>query len=111
MDTIKLWLDDLLDDPESPERHTPAGWTGAKTALEACRLIKTGAVTHVSFDHDLGPAWAGSGYTVARFIEKLAFEGSIPQLTWDIHSANPVGAHNIRQAMLSADKFFIKNKQ
>lgn len=103
---MRLWLDDLLDDPESPDRHTPVGWVGAKTALAACRLIVTGQVSHISFDHDLGPTWAGSGYLVARFIEKCAFEKRIPALTWDIHSANPVGSRNIANAMISADRFF-----
>ena len=103
---MKLWLDDMLDDPNSSDRHVPPGWIGAKTALQACRIIATGKVEHVSFDHDLGPAVAGTGYLVARFIEKRAFEGRVPALTWDIHSSNPVGARNIESAMLSAKRFF-----
>lgn len=103
---MKLWLDDMLDDPSSPDRHVPTGWVGAKTALQACRLLASGKITHISFDHDLGPSWAGSGYLVARFIEKLAFNKKIPPLSWEIHSANPVGAKNITLAMKSADKFF-----
>lgn len=96
---MKLWLDDQIDDPATPDRHTPEGWVGCKTALQACRILKTGKVTRISFDHDLGPSWAGTGYTVACFIEKYVYFGKVPPLDWSIHSANPVGRDRIKSAM------------
>lgn len=103
---MRLWLDDKLDDPGTPERHTPEGWTGAKTAIAACRAIATGSVEHVSFDHDLGDG-DGTGYLVARFIERRAFFGRIARLTWDVHSANPAGRDNIVRAMEKAEAFWL----
>jgi hypothetical protein len=103
---MKLWLDDLLDDPSSPERWTPEGWVGARTVLEAARKLKSGQVTHISFDHDLGIDAGWTGYTLAKLIEKWAWWGVIPALTWDIHSANPVGAENITRAMKAAEIYW-----
>jgi hypothetical protein len=101
---MKLWLDDQLDDPDCPERHTPEGWVGVKTALAACRLLATGQVTYISFDHDLG-TWL-SGYIVAKFIAKRAYEDKMSRLGWDLHSKNPVGADNIRFTMKNAERFW-----
>lgn len=103
---MKLWLDDQIDDPTTPYRHTPEGWVGVRTALQACRLLATGEVTYISFDHDLGPSWAGSGYLVAKFIERRAFYRRIKRLRWDVHSANPIGAKNIENAMMRAETFW-----
>lgn len=102
----KIWLDDQINDPHTPDRWVPMGYVGAATAREACRLIARGDVTHVDFDHDLGDQTLGSGYTVARFIEKGAALGTIKPLTWTIHSANPVGRGNIAAAMASAERFW-----
>lgn len=104
---MKIWLDDQISDPDTPNRHTPEGWVGVRTALAACRLIKTGKVTEISFDHDLGPQLAGTGYLVARYIEHMAYLGLRPP-TWSIHSANPVGRDNITKAMESAFRHFHK---
>lgn len=109
---MKLWLDDQINDPNTPERHTPTGYVGSSSVLETCRLIKEGKVEHISFDHDLGDLWIQrkGGYTVAKYIEKLAFEGKIKRISWDIHSANPVGRDNIIRAMQSADRYWRWNK-
>lgn len=101
---MRLYLDDLRPTPASvwydaalPFTHSP------KTAWEAIELLKTGEVDFISFDHDLGPAEAGTGYDVARWIEEQA--GTNPDFRvpdWSVHSANPVGAGNIQRAMLAA---------
>ena len=113
---MKIWLDDQIDNPEYPDRQTPAGWVGVKTALQACRLLRTGKVSHVSFDHDLGEGTNGplmSGYIVAKFIEYGAYRHSrgmkygIPYLSWDVHSSNPVGRENIKRSMLHAQRLWM----
>ncbi len=104
---MKLWIDDQLNEKDMPARWTPPGWTGVKTTLGACRLIKTGKVTAVNFDHDLGEG-NGSGYIIARYIEKLAYERKIGRIEWFVHSGNPTGASNIERAMKSAEKFWSK---
>ncbi len=101
---MKLWLDDQIDDPETPDRHPPPGYLGVRSALQACRLLRNYRVSHVDFDHDLGPG--PSGYTVARFIEKRAFLGLQVPTHYAIHSANPVGRANIERAMTSANRFW-----
>ncbi len=99
-----IWLDDQLGDPELPGREVPQGHVGCRTALEAIRLLRRGQVTHLDFDHDLGRCF--DGCTVAKYIEKGAQQGTIPPLTWTIHSANPVGAARIQAVMLSAERFW-----
>jgi hypothetical protein len=93
---MKLYLDDI--------RVTPQGYDlRAYTAAEAIDMLKTGTVTFISFDHDLGPERAGTGYDVAKWIEEQVHTN--PDFTmpsWDVHSGNPVGARNINMAMLSA---------
>jgi hypothetical protein len=101
---MKVWLDDKCN--EDCDRRTPAGWIGCETALQACRLIKRGDVTHISFDHDLGEKSA-SGYVVACYIEKLAALGKLNGFPeWDVHSSNPTGSAYIKHAMRSAERFF-----
>lgn len=96
---IKLWLDDhrLMPDDFNV-------W--AKDATSAIAIIKTGRVSHISLDHDLGTEL--SGYDVAKVIEELAFLGKIPKMIWAVHSQNPSGRDNIIAAMESADRFWSK---
>lgn len=78
-----------------------------KTAGEAIELLKTGKVTHISLDHDLGlETETGSGYDVACFVETGAFNGTLPELTWSIHSANPVGRAKMSQALNNAVRYW-----
>lgn len=96
---MKLFLDDLRHAPEGYDLH-------AFNAPAAIAVLQTGLVTHISFDHDLGDDVKGTGYTVACYIETAAVMGSLPKLTWETHSMNPVGAARIRQAMTVADKIW-----
>lgn len=92
---IRIYLDDL--------RPTPEGFTHrCYTASEAIALLGTGQVEFISFDHDLGPETAGTGYDVARYIEEQVGQGALRCPDWSIHSGNPVGARNINAAMLAA---------
>jgi len=96
---LRLWLDDC--------RPLPAGWdVMVQTAPEAIALIASGVVSAISLDHDLGPAEAGTGYDVARWIEEAAHEGVIPQLDWRLHTDNPVGRERMRAALVNADRFW-----
>ena len=90
-----IFLDDI--------RIPPPGAILCRTAEEAMKLLETGEVDYISFDHDLGLGL--SGYDVAKYIEQLVFEGSIQCPRWTIHSANPVGRNNIEAAMKAAERF------
>jgi len=95
---MNLWIDDI----RNPKDHGWAGAHWAKTAHEANEIIRTGKVTSVSFDHDLGAGPAA--YECAKLIEKLCAEGKIMCPIWRIHSSNPVGRQRIAAAMLSAER-------
>lgn len=101
-----VWLDDNWDNPETPERYPAPYFKGSKSVIEVCRWIKAGEVRFISFDHDLGRVSPFSGYTVAKYVEKLAYQGKIETIGWAIHSANPVGRDNITRAMQSAERFW-----
>jgi hypothetical protein len=78
---MKVFLDD--------ERTAPDGWTQARWPEDAIALLKTGAVTEISLDHDLGDDARGTGYDVLTWIEQaVAARSFLPPLI-HIHTANP----------------------
>lgn len=87
---MKLWLDDI--------RPAPEGWYWAKCGTEAIRCVRTGEVTHMSFDHDLGDG-AMDGHDVICILEEMVAEGLVPIPEMDVHSDNPVGASRLRAAI------------
>lgn len=95
---MRVYLDDVRI-PRNPEN-----WRIVRTAEEALSLVRTGLVSYISFDHDLGTEL--TGYDVAKEIEELVFAGKINCPQWNIHSANPVGARAIKAAMESAEEEF-----
>ena len=92
-----------LDDVRNP---TEAFDLVIRTAPELIELVRTGLVTFISFDHDLGAVAHGTGYDVAKEIESLAASHAIPPRDYVIHSSNPVGARNINAAMTKAHQFW-----
>jgi len=100
---MRLWIDDIRPSPPGFEWH-------ARTVAEALRIVQEGVVEFISFDHDLGPEPGETGYKIALYIEKAAQAGEISRIGWAVHSANPVGAERIRQAMRSADRFWTLNE-
>lgn len=103
---MRIYLDDVRDPlPFDPKTGKPLHWDLiARDASEILPLIQSGKVTFISFDHDLGEGL--SGYDVAREIETQAAHGTIGPIEYEVHSANPVGAKNIRAAMESAWRFW-----
>lgn len=95
---MRVWLDDSRPMPESYTHH-------AKTADEAIELLKTGQVKTISLDHDLGDFASEvekTGYTVAKFIEQGAINGTLSKLKCLVHTQNPVGRANICSAIRKA---------
>lgn len=77
---MKIYLDD--------ERDTPAGWFRTYWPDEVIELLKTGTVTEISLDHDLGDDEKGTGYDVILWIEEaVALRGFQPPKI-KVHSAN-----------------------
>jgi hypothetical protein len=88
---MKVYLDD--------ERATPDGWTRVYWPSEAIELLKSGQVTEISLDHDLGDDERCTGYDVVLWIEEqVALHGFVPPMM-SVHSAMsfrdfPLKAHN-----------------
>lgn len=96
MAAIKVWLDDERPMPLNYDVHV-------KTAEDAIALLAAGQVTHISLDHDLGQET--TGYDVALWIERAAFEGMLGSLHVSVHTANPSGRRNILAALTSAKRW------
>jgi hypothetical protein len=77
---MKVFLDD--------ERPVPDGWVLARWPDEVIELLRTGTVTHLSLDHDLGDDERGTGYDVVLWIEEaVAIHAFVPPVI-TVHSAN-----------------------
>lgn len=77
---MKVYLDD--------ERQTPEGYTRVYWPEEAIELLKTGQVTEISLDHDLGDDDHGTGYDVVLWIEEQVYINNFIPPKMIVHSAN-----------------------
>lgn len=94
----------FLDD----ERTPPPGAILCRDAGEAVRLVETGSIKVISFDHDLGTQ--KTGYDVALRIKKLVEQGRISLPEWHIHAGSPEGRKKIKAVMESAVRFAKQKK-
>lgn len=98
---VKLYVDDT--------REAPEGWTLARTFEEAMRHIASGKVAHLSLDHDLGKADGETGYDILKMIERAMNQvGFKPPESIKLHTANPVGYHNMKLAVENIRKLEVK---
>lgn len=108
---MNLWLDDERD-PSLPNIQKGFGAHGdetwVKTVPEAISYISSGNVQSISLDHDLGTEQ--TGYDLAKYIERGAFDGTVKRMEWRVHSANPAGSLNIMMALRNADRFWDKTE-
>lgn len=97
----KLFLDDQIDDPNTPSRHAPYGFLKAASSYDAKMLVVIGGMPdYMDLDHDLG-----GGDDAVIFLNWLAEEypnGPVPK--YNVHSANPVGVARIKSFMNSWQK-------
>ena len=87
---VSIWIDDI--------RPGLASYYKCRTYAEAIATIDyfskcEGGIDFISLDHDLGEE--KSGYDIAKYI----VEEQIPIGAFAVHSANPVGAKNIRELL------------
>ncbi|MEA8592104.1 hypothetical protein PZT57_26020 [Pseudomonas aeruginosa] len=93
---MKVFLDD--------ERTTPDGWVRTFWPDETIELLKSGGVTELSLDHDLGDDDRGTGYTVLLWLEEqVALNGFLPPAI-RIHSANSSARLKMEAAVASIQK-------
>lgn len=105
--TYNLFIDDIRDPHYRECRQSGVNprleWVIARTSEEAKKIVlERGMPDRMALDHDLGCV-----DTVPKFLHWLAYEYfedgmKIPEYT--IHSANPVGANNMRSFMESWKK-------
>lgn len=92
---MKVYLDD--------ERATPDGWTRTFNPKDTIDLLKSGNVTDLSLDHDLGDDLnIGTGYDVLLWLEEQVFlnpEFPIPKII--VHSANSSAVIKMNLAITS----------
>jgi hypothetical protein len=77
---MKVFLDD--------ERPSPPGWRLVRWPDEAIELLRTGEVTELSLDHDLGDDARGTGYDVIVWIEVAVATREFAPPAITVHSAN-----------------------
>lgn len=90
---MKVFLDD--------ERDTPAGWVRTNWPEEVIELLKSGNVTEVSLDHDLGDDAHGTGYSVLLWIEEQVIVNGMRPPALLVHSANPSARQKMAAAIVS----------
>jgi len=97
----KLWLDDQINDLETPVRWAPEGFIGAGSTEEAKKLVvKNGPPGFMDLDHDLG------GDDTAMIFLNWLFSsyGCEYPPDYNVHSENPIGRDNIVSFMKSWKK-------
>lgn len=94
---MRVWVDDVR--PMPPDFDI---WL--RNADTTIRTLRTGGVTYLSLDHDLGEE--KTGYDIAKFIEEAAYKKLLAPMTVVVHSANPVGRKNIMTALKRAELFW-----
>lgn len=90
--TYKMFLDDIRN-PREP------GYVVVRSFYEAANYVKQhGYPSFVAFDHDLGESDKRTGYDFAKWLMDHDMRyGLMPKdFAYSVHSANPVGAANIR---------------
>ena len=93
-----------LDDERDPKGE---GWDVVRDYESFVDLIlEKGLPTKISFDHDLGEN-SLSGYDAAKWLIDYGLDNDIPveEIDISVHSANPVGAKNIRGIFKSFKRF------
>lgn len=91
---MKVYLDDI--------RETPEGWTRTYNVQETIDLIKTGQVTHLSLDNDLGSGLP-EGWKVMEWLEEEVIQNgftAIPQ-RFRFHTDNTVRRDYMKAAARS----------
>lgn len=88
---MKVYLDDV--------RKTPDGWVRVYWPDEAIKLLRTGKVTHISLDHDLGDDDRGTGDDVVTWLQKQVYINKMKPPIITVHSDNGPAIKKMRQGI------------
>jgi len=94
---MKVYLDD--------ERPTPDGWVSTRWPNEVIDLLKTGQVTEISLDHDLGDDERGTGYDVLKWLEEAVATSNFLPPKIAIHTSNVSARRRMELAVASITRF------
>lgn len=101
---LKVYLDD--------ERSVPSGWHLCKDVDSVISLLKTGKVSELSLDHDLGMehstgdySLAPNGYDVLLWIEKEVHLHGFNPPKIKIHTANSTARRKMELAVKAIEKY------
>jgi hypothetical protein len=100
---MKVYLDD--------ERTPPNGWVLVRWPEEAIELLKTGQVTDISLDHDLGDDEHGTGNDVILWIEEQVAISDFNPPNISVHSANSSARKKMEAGINSINRFDGLNKK
>lgn len=97
-----LFLDDVREISDIYPNYNPNEWVLCRGIYEAFGRISIGWPVFISFDHDLGEGGT-TGMDLAKYIVRRDMDhGEMPDdFGFAVHSANPVGADNIRSYLNS----------
>lgn len=88
---MKVFLDDV--------RNTPEGWVRVYWPDEAIELLKSGDVTHISLDHDLGDDDRGTGDDVVTWLQEQVYFYNMKPPVITVHSDNGPGIQKMRSGI------------
>ncbi len=98
---VKVYLDD--------ERPAPPGWEAVRWPDEAIRLLKTGEVTEISLDHDLGDDERGTGYMVILWLEEAVATRGFKPPAITVHTANASARQKMLLGVASIERLAAKH--
>ena len=93
---MKVFMDDVRLPDSLYFSEDCREWVTVRKISYVKELLSAGLVTDLSLDHDMGDANEETGYDLVKWICE---EGYWPSGTIYVHSANPVGAKNMRETI------------
>ena len=101
-----MFLDDVRDSPDET-------WIVMRSFAEAAAYVEChGMPQFISFDHDLGdnvPSGCDfAHWLIDRHLDKIEYFPD--NFTYQVHSANPPGADNIRGLLDSFERFRVNER-
>lgn len=100
---VKVYLDDL--------RPTPEGWIGVRWPEEVIELLKTGNVSEISLDHDLGDDEHGTGNDVITWIEEQVFLHDFVPPKISLHTDNASARKKMSAGINQIWKLYDRKRQ
>ena len=95
------------------DQRKPGGdWVVTQTVAQTIELLKTGEVSELSLDHDLGEDdTIGTGYDVLLWLEEqVVTNGFKPPAIMRVHSANSAATPRMEQAIEQIARYAERNR-